>query len=158
MQHGVRYVFRASRSRRFSGDIAPGRIGTTTDDTSGADVALDAHLGWTLYRVLDGLRFPGATPARPRAGRRLGVGGSLRLWLTDLPEGSYAGVHTVVAEIRRSRRTSTSVVAGPQASRRLGPAPPSVAGRDLRPGRGGPSAGARTAGSGPAWGTREGAR
>jgi len=58
MQHGVRYVFRASRSRRFSGDISPGRIGTTTDDTSGADVALDAHLGWTLYRVLDGLRFP----------------------------------------------------------------------------------------------------
>lgn len=35
-----------------------------------------------------------------------GAGGSLRLWLTDLPEGSYAGVHTVVAEIRRSRRTS----------------------------------------------------
>ncbi|NWJ72617.1 hypothetical protein HX744_19215 [Pseudonocardia sp. ICBG1122] len=35
-----------------------------------------------------------------------GGGGSLRLWLTDLPEGSYAGVHTVVAEIRRSRRTS----------------------------------------------------
>lgn len=40
------------------GTAPPGRIGTTTDDTSGADATLDAHLGWTLYRVLDGLRFP----------------------------------------------------------------------------------------------------
>lgn len=84
----------------------PGRIGTTTDDMSGADATLDAHLGWTLYRVLDGLRFPVPRWRVLAQADAWGVGGSLRLWLTDLPEGSYAGVHTVVAEIRRSRRTS----------------------------------------------------
>lgn len=88
------------------GRVPPGRIGTTTDDTSGADVTLDAHLGWTLYRVLDGLRFPVPRWRVLAQADAWGVGGSLRLWLTDLPEGSYAGVHTVVAEIRRIRRTS----------------------------------------------------
>lgn len=88
------------------GPAPPGRIGTTTDDMSGADAALDAHLGWTLYRVLDGLRFPVPRWRVLAQADAWGVGGSLRLWLTDLPEGSYAGVHTVVAEIRRIRRTS----------------------------------------------------
>lgn len=88
------------------GPAPAGRIGTTTDDMSGADATLDAHLGWTLYRVLDGLRFPVPRWRVLAQADAWGVGGSLRLWLTDLPEGSYAGVHTVVAEIRRSRRTS----------------------------------------------------
>lgn len=88
------------------GPAPPGRIGITTDDMSGADAALDAHLGWMLYRVLDGLRFPVPRWRVLAQADAWGVGGSLRLWLTDLPEGSYAGVHTVVAEIRRSRRTS----------------------------------------------------
>ncbi|MEJ8278137.1 hypothetical protein [Pseudonocardia spirodelae] len=67
---------------------------------------LDRHLRWSLHQVLAGLDFPVPRWRIIAEADAWGVSGPVRRLLTSLPEGSYAGVHTVVGEVRRARPSS----------------------------------------------------